>query len=146
MIVADENFTIHPKKIHIMRKGAKKEVTGIVVNEKLSVPRKKMKNFRAVLHKIEKTKSLEGINWGTGSPLNSIYGFANFIRMVDPERGGKIMEKVQLLMNDPKVKASAAALIPKQKEEESKAIASAPKTNNIQQSEHDLDSDWWSIW
>jgi RNA-directed DNA polymerase len=147
MIVADENFTIHPKKIHIMRKGAKKEVTGIVVNEKLSVPRKKLKNFRAVLHKIEKTKNLEGINWGTGSPLNSIYGFANFIRMVDPEKGGKIMAKVQLLMNDPKVKASAATLIPvKQEKEEAKTTASASKTNNVQKSENDSDSDWWSIW
>ena len=67
--------------------------------------------------------------------------------MVDPEKGGKIMTKVQLLMSDPKVKASAAALAPvKQEKAATKTAASTAKTNNIQQSENDTDSDWWSIW
>jgi hypothetical protein len=33
-IITDEGFIIHPKKVKVMRKGAKQEVTGIVVNKK----------------------------------------------------------------------------------------------------------------
>lgn len=148
MIVADENFTIHPKKVHIMRKGTKKEVTGIVVNEKLSVPRKKLKNFRAVLHKIDNTRSLKGIKWGTGNPLNSIYGFANFIRMVDAEKGEKIMEKVQTLLKDPKVKKSAEVLAlqnPKKTKSSNKTVSNTAKEKDSQVVDGQ-DSDWWSIW
>ena len=48
-----EGFVVHPKKTRIMRKTARQEVTGIVVNEKLSVDRTTLMNFRAFLHCLE---------------------------------------------------------------------------------------------
>ncbi len=150
MIVADENFTIHPDKVHIMRKGARKEVTGIVVNEKLSVPRKKLKNFRAVLHQIDKKKSVDGIKWGTGNPMNTIYGFANFVRMVDVDKGEKLMEKVKGLFADPKVKASVESFMKSQIKKTDTDASTGKTTGNTKtessSSSQDTDSDWWSIW
>ncbi len=151
LIVEEENFTIHPKKIHTMRKGGKKEVTGIVVNEKLSIARKKLKRFRSVLHQIEKTKSLEGIRWGTGHPINSILGFANFVRMVDPDKGEKLMKKVRALFSDPLIKKSAEAIYQKhlEKIEAEKKEAPQQKINVSEPKstpQKEEDGDWWSIW
>lgn len=42
---------IHPKKTKIMHKSQRQMVCGVVVNEKLNVPREKRKNLRAEVHK-----------------------------------------------------------------------------------------------
>ncbi len=148
-IVKDENFTIHPDKVHIMRKGSRREVTGIVVNEKLSVSRKKLKNFRAVLHKIEKTRSLDGINWGKGSPMNAIFGFANFVRMVDPEKGNVLMDKVKELFSDEEIQKSAQKYV-RIKEVEKEVLQAEDQISENVSTEAgaaDTDSgDWWSVW
>jgi len=44
-IVKEEGFILHPKKTKIMKKGSRHEVTGVVVNEKLSVNRKELKSL-----------------------------------------------------------------------------------------------------
>ena len=56
-IVTEEGFILHPDKTRIMHKGHQQEVTGLVVNDKLSVDRKTLKRFRALLHQIN-TKGL----------------------------------------------------------------------------------------
>ena len=48
-VLQDEGFTAHPEKIRIMRKGTQQEVTGVVVNDRLSVSRKKLRAFRSLL-------------------------------------------------------------------------------------------------
>ncbi|MGB1216351.1 MAG: reverse transcriptase family protein [Saprospiraceae bacterium] len=154
MIISEENFTIHPDKIQIMRKGSRREVTGIVINEKLSVPRKKLKNFRAVLHKIEKTGTLDGIDWGTGHPLNTIYGFANFVRMVDHEKGEKLMTKIKSLMENESIKKSADTITSHYENKKQEKLAALKAKNNPATEEEIIDSeneeinntDWWSIW
>ena len=98
-IIAEEGFEIHPDKLRIMRKGSRKEVTGIVVNEGMSVNRKKLRQFRALLYQIEK-EGPKGKTWGNnkGANLyNSIKGYANFVAMVHPEKGAKFLEKVYRL-------------------------------------------------
>ncbi|MFN3202618.1 MAG: reverse transcriptase family protein [Bradymonadia bacterium] len=94
-VVAAEGFVVHPEKTRILRNGARKEVTGVVVNEKLSVDRKTLRKFRAVLFQIYKDGP-EGKSWGAeGAPLfASLQGYADFVYMVDPQRGGPLREKV----------------------------------------------------
>lgn len=53
-IVAHEGLEIHPAKTRVLRRARQQEVTGIVVNQKLSIDRKVLKRFRAVLFQIEK--------------------------------------------------------------------------------------------
>jgi len=98
-IINEEGFTVNDKKSRIMRHAARKEVTGIVVNDKLSVARKTLKKFRALLYQIEKDGPT-GKHWGHGGNLmRSIEGYANFIAMVDPEKGAGFVQQVRNIRN-----------------------------------------------
>jgi RNA-directed DNA polymerase len=61
--VESEGFVVHPKKTRVLRKGARREVTGIVVNEKLSVNRETLRKFRAFLFQLDKDGPA-GKHWG----------------------------------------------------------------------------------
>ena len=98
-VIQSENFHLHPDKLQIMRKGSRKEVTGIVVNEKLAIKAKDYDRFRALIYQIEKTGTLEGKHWnGSKNLLASIKGYANFIAMVDPVKGKPIVDRVNSLL------------------------------------------------
>ncbi|AFC23758.1 RNA-directed DNA polymerase [Saprospira grandis str. Lewin] len=96
-IIQDEGFVIHPKKLKIMRKGRRQEVTGLTVNEQVAVDRKTLKKFRACLHTIE-TKGYQAAEWGQGFILASIKGFANYVRMVQAEKGQALCEQVDRIL------------------------------------------------
>jgi retron-type reverse transcriptase len=98
-IVLHEGFTINEQKTRILRKNRQQEVTGIVVNEHLSISKKELKRFRATLFQIEKDGP-EGKRWGNSEDaIASIQGFANFVAMVNPEKGAKFLEQVQRIKN-----------------------------------------------
>jgi retron-type reverse transcriptase len=48
--VAEEGFTLNEKKTRILRRGRRQEVCGLVVNERVSVPRKWRRRVRAEVH------------------------------------------------------------------------------------------------
>ena len=126
-VIKNEQFKINKNKTQIMRNGHRKEVTGIVVNEKCSISRKKMKAFRATLYQIEK-EGLAGKTWGQSTDvLNSIEGFARYVNMVDKEKGKKLLAQVEKLNNQyrPKSKGILGKLLRK------KDNGSKP---------------WWKIW
>ncbi|WP_261401968.1 reverse transcriptase family protein [Chenggangzhangella methanolivorans] len=86
-IVAAEGFTVHPDKTRVMRRGTRQEVTGLTVNDRVGVPRDVLRNFRALLHQIEKTGP-NGKRWGKARDvMDAATGFACFVRMVTPETG-----------------------------------------------------------
>jgi retron-type reverse transcriptase len=94
-IVTHEGFRINEEKTRILRKSSHQEVTGVVVNDKLNVSQKKLKQFRATLYQIEKD-GLEGKQWGNSSNLiAAIQGFANFVAMVNPEKGAEFQQQVE---------------------------------------------------
>jgi len=94
-IVQDEGFTVHPDKTRVMRKGARQEVTGIVVNEKPNISREKLRKFRAAVHKVEKD-GWKAARWGGSTNVQqSMLGYANFIAMVDPEKGQQYKQRLQ---------------------------------------------------
>ncbi len=93
-IVVEEGFTVHPNKTHVMRRSSRQEVTGIVVNEQLSLNRSVLKQFRALLFQIEKD-GYAGKTWGKGGNLlANIKGFAHYIRMVNPEKGQAFLAQI----------------------------------------------------
>ncbi|MCE2594150.1 reverse transcriptase family protein [Motilimonas cestriensis] len=85
-IVTSEGFLLHPDKTKVMRRHQKQEVTGVVVNEKASVDRKTLKRFRAILHQID-LYGPEGKSWGPGALFPSLEGYANFVAMLDAQKG-----------------------------------------------------------
>ncbi|MCK5922577.1 MAG: RNA-directed DNA polymerase, partial [Methylococcales bacterium] len=98
-IVQDEGFTLHPDKTRIMRQGSRQEVTGLVVNEQLSLDRKVLKRFRTLLFQIEKD-GLEGKHWNgiSGRPLlRSIRGYAHYIVMVNRDKGLPLKRRVDAI-------------------------------------------------
>jgi RNA-directed DNA polymerase len=94
-IVSHEGLTIHPDKTRVLRKSQQQEVTGVVVNQKLNIDRATLKSFRATLHHIEKD-GLAGKQWGQSQDLlKAIEGFANFVLMVNPDKGNQYLAQVQ---------------------------------------------------
>lgn len=110
-IVTHEGFTIHPQKTRVLRNGRQQEVTGVVVNEKLNIDRKTLKRFRALLHQIEQS-GYDDQHWG-GQPVSfaQIQGYANFVDMVNPERGAQFQAQVKRIKRKypPRVQASKPA-------------------------------------
>ncbi len=98
-IVAHEGLVINEEKTRILRKNRQQEVTGIVVNEQLSISKKMLKRFRAALFQIEKDGP-DGKRWGNSNDvIASIQGFANFVAMVNPEKGAEFIEQVKTIKN-----------------------------------------------
>jgi RNA-directed DNA polymerase len=92
-IVKQEGFSEHEKKTRILRRGRRQEVTGVVVNDKASVPRDVLKRFRAVLYQVHKDGP-KGKRWGNregDAVLASLVGFASYVAMVDPEKGKPLL-------------------------------------------------------
>ncbi|VAW75852.1 Retron-type RNA-directed DNA polymerase [hydrothermal vent metagenome] len=98
-IIRDEGFIINKPKTRIMRQHRRQEVTGIVINEKMSVNRATRKRLRALVYQIEKS-GFENKQWDgkTGlAMLRSIRGMAQFINMVNPAHGKELLTRINQL-------------------------------------------------
>jgi hypothetical protein len=94
-IVTHEGFTINEQKTRILRKNRQQEVTGVVVNDYPNLSKKELKRFRATLFQIEKD-GLEGKHWGNSADvMASLQGYANFVAMVNPQKGVEFQEQIR---------------------------------------------------
>jgi retron-type reverse transcriptase len=97
-VVHGEGFAVHPDKTRVLRRGRQQEVTGVVVNDKLSIDRKELKRFRATLFQVERD-GLAGKRWGQSDDLiAALEGYANFVLMVDPDKGRPLKARVAALI------------------------------------------------
>ncbi|MDY7007036.1 MAG: reverse transcriptase domain-containing protein [Cyanobacteriota bacterium] len=114
LIVRLQDFEINENKTRIMRKSRRQEVTGIVVNSELNISRETLKRFRATLYNLEKD-GLENRHWGNsqgGDLIASIEGFANFVCMVNPEKGAKFQQQVTRIKEKYRPKKTQNSLAP----------------------------------
>jgi retron-type reverse transcriptase len=96
-IAEQEGFAEHPTKTRVLRQGRRQEVTGVVVNRQLGVERDTLRKFRALLFQIGKDGPA-GKTWGASPDLfASVIGYANFVRMVDPVKGAKLLATARAL-------------------------------------------------
>ena len=49
-IIAEKGFRLNGAKARFMRRGGRQEVTGLVVNDRVGLPRKELRDLRATLH------------------------------------------------------------------------------------------------
>ncbi len=151
-VVKQEEFTPHPDKTRVLRRGRQQEVTGVVVNDKPGVDRKTLKRFRALLHQLEKTGP-EGKRWGnSGDVIASAVGYANYVAMVDPVKGKALQEKARALeqrygrrpVAPPRGKkaAPASTATPAQTPE---APASSPRQETEQKPSEPPKKKWWKL-
>lgn len=117
-IVEHENFRLHPEKTRVMHKGRRQEVTGLVVNNGLSVDRRELRRLRALLFQIDKD-GLAGKNWhgvpGEKGGLfwSTVLGYGQFVRMVDPTKGTDLVARIRDLMTKTGHKLPARKVYPK---------------------------------
>jgi retron-type reverse transcriptase len=78
-VVVDEGFRVNNRKLRILRKHQRQEITGLVINETVNVPRRKRRWLRAVEHHV-----------ATGRPASlsqeQLDGWRQFMRMVETQR------------------------------------------------------------
>ena len=133
-VIGKQGFVVNEAKTRILRRGRQQEVTGIVVNDKISIDRKTLRKFRAVLHQAE-TKGLEGLRWGNSPDLiAALKGYANFVFMVDKEKGYAFQQQVRKIAE--KYDWQPTHLTPKKIEKTAEA-PEIPAPEN---------KPWWKLW
>ena len=137
-IVRNEGFVPHPKKMRILRRGRRQEITGLVVNETLAVDRRALRKFRAFLFQLDKDGPA-GKSWGPSPDVfASAIGFATYVAMVDRERGHALLAQVRTIASKhgyaAKPRAQPPSPSPAQEPQEA-----APKTPDAPKKK------WWKI-
>jgi retron-type reverse transcriptase len=90
-IAADEGFRLREAKTCVTRRGRRQTVTGLVVNERVNVPREELRRLRAAAHKL-RTLGPQAYRLAVGAedgrdPVRVLEGKIGFVSMVDPVRG-----------------------------------------------------------
>lgn len=98
-ICQSEGFNENAKKRRVYRRHAQQRVTGVVVNDKLTVPRKERRRFRALLHRCQ-TVGLAAMVAEQPGLRGELAGFAAYVRMIQPELGESLAAQVRALTAD----------------------------------------------
>lgn len=88
-------------KRRLLRSGGQQLVTGLVVNDKVSVPRHVRRRFRAILHNAKK-QGLEAQARGVENFEGWLHGMAAYLAMVHPEQGRRWLAEVKALIEGAK--------------------------------------------
>lgn len=110
-IMVEEGFEVNEAKMRILRGGGRQKITGIVVNKKPNIAREEVKKLRAVIYNCRhKDIKQEVIKWAKKEKhLNNLYAFTlsefkssllgriNFVKMVNPETGKRLLEQFETL-------------------------------------------------
>ncbi len=140
-IVAHEGLTVNEGKTRVLRRGRQQEVTGVVVNDKLSIDRKTLHRFRATLYQIEQ-EGPAGKHWGQSHDLfAALMGYANFVKMVDDVKGTAYKARVQALREKYAATQTPAALpeTPVAKIVTPQPVTSVPDAPQPAKK-------WWKLW
>lgn len=93
-ILIEEGFWINELKTKLLNKSQRQKITGIIVNQKLSVPKEITKTLRQEIYYMKKfgvQSHLERKNLQTKTNVKEHYfGLVRFILMVDNEMGKKL--------------------------------------------------------
>jgi len=98
-ICQQEGFTERADKRRILRSKHQQRVTGLVVNEKVSVPRVDRRRFRAILHNCAK-HGIESQARDHADFKSYLAGYAAYVHMVDPALGKRHLAEVARLIGD----------------------------------------------
>jgi RNA-directed DNA polymerase len=96
-VVTSEGLKIHPKKTHIMYRGMRQIVTGLITNdtETPRVPRERRKMLRAALHNAQKGKEVEH-----ALAIEQLMGHASFVYLAQPELGRNLINAFSELLSN----------------------------------------------
>lgn len=93
-IVQDEGFQLNHAKTRVQRRSQQQTVTGVVVNDRMNVPRETIRRIRAILHNA-KTTGLEVQNRDQHPHFREwLSGMIGWIGMVNPEQGRRLQSQL----------------------------------------------------
>lgn len=96
-IINEEGFKINYEKVRIQGRGSRQLVTGLVVNDKVSIGRKKKRTIKSVVHKISENGSIEANETDNPFFKEIVYGWLSYINVVEPEFAQPLIEKMNLI-------------------------------------------------
>jgi RNA-directed DNA polymerase len=95
-------LSLDPKKTNIFRKGRRQVVTGLVVNQQVSVPRRIRRRLRAAVHSAENRNQ---ITWqGREQSLHSLDGRLSFLTMIHFKEGQALKSRLRAIYPTKKLK------------------------------------------
>ena len=87
------SLNLDEKKTNIYRKGRRQIVTGLVVNEKVSVPKRIRKRMRAAVHAVEQGKTP---TWhGESQSIHSLEGRLAFLNSIDQRLAKPLVDRLR---------------------------------------------------
>ncbi len=89
-IVLNEGFAIRRRKTRVMRSGCRQEVTGIVVNQRLNVPREEFDCLKAILHNCVTLGPQDQNREGVENFREHLSGRVAYVRMLHQARGERL--------------------------------------------------------
>jgi len=94
-VTQSEGLTVHPNKTHIMSKGRRQEVTGLIVNGSGAprVPKERRRLLRAAL-----TNAQKGVQVENGLVLEQLMGHSAFVYAAHPELGRSLLDAFAALL------------------------------------------------
>lgn len=93
-IITEEGFTVNEDKIRLRYSNQKQEVTGLIVNKKLSVSSELIKEIENAIYYCSKygvESHMSHIRCDKSFYKEHLYGIAYFINMVDSQKGQKYL-------------------------------------------------------
>ncbi|MEX2212519.1 MAG: reverse transcriptase family protein [Phycisphaeraceae bacterium] len=86
-IAQDEGFIVNEKKTRVQKPNQRQSVTGIVVNQRMGVPRRTVRRIRAILHAAKYTGLAAQNKQGHPHFEAWVRGMVAYINMVNPQQG-----------------------------------------------------------
>ncbi len=94
-IIEGNGFTINKEKTRLHSRGSKQKVTGLVVNDKLSIGRENKKKLRAIVHNI----LIKGpiVENRSNDPFfrERIFGYLGYANLIDPEFAAPLINSLK---------------------------------------------------
>jgi len=94
----DEGFVVNESKTRILRNHTRQSVTGIVVNDRLGVDRRTVRQLRAILHNAKKF-GLQSQNRDNRDDFGAwLNGMISFVEMVNTEQGSRLRKDFESVL------------------------------------------------
>jgi hypothetical protein len=92
-VLGSAGLALDPKKTNIFRRGRRQMVTGLVVNDQASTPRRLRRKLRAAVHRMEMGQNPEF--YGKPMDTQSLRGRLAFVQMVNPEEAKRLVDRLK---------------------------------------------------
>lgn len=96
-IVQDEGFALNPRKTRIMRRNGRQQVTGLVVNDHINIPRPAYDALKATLHNCLRHGPASQNRGGHPDYRAHLDGRVTWVETVNPRRGLRLRRMLEAI-------------------------------------------------